>query len=260
MELYFGSTVASINELRATFPADGNENLLMMPQDAASSLGWPFPDEGMWTTGNWDDLRSLFEAMVSRDEWIDHETNQKGDELRDTCLVHHFHLDGHRRKRSSYRWFAFRDPSRFGNVWFNLGGTHKSLDELGDFWTGPEWMVQIKRLYPWVAAKYLIRGNDKIPVPPYIPHVVRHIRHREPNHYPVVQVDQYVYICPGGRAQALDLDHCRSVDRWTVQRTDYGMFATILERDPENMLLQLANASKTANRFRLLLGFGDSVD
>ena len=252
MELYFGSTVASINELRATFPADGNENLLMLPQGAASGFGWPFPDEGMWATGNWDDLRSLFEAMASRNEWFAHETNSNGDELRDTCLVHHFHLDGHRRPRSSYRWFAFRDPSRFGNLWFNLGGTDKSLDELRDFWTGREWMVQIKRLYPWVAAKYRIRGNPGIPVPSYIPRAVRQIRHHEPNHYPVVQVDDDIYLCAGGRARALDLDRCAAVDRWSVYVTGEGMFATIFDQDPENMLLQIADARKTADR---LTGF-----
>ena len=128
------------------------------------------------------------------------------------------------------------------------------MDELRSFWTGPEWMVQIKRLYPWVAAKYRIRGIPGLPVPSYIPPAVRQIRHREPNYYPVVQVHDDVYICPGGRALNLDLDRCAAVDRWSVYVTGDGMFAAILDQDPENMLLQMADAWQTADRLTGLHG------
>ena len=251
--LRFGSMVASINELKASFPARGDDHLLMMPHGVVPGGNWPFPSTGIWSQpGSWDDVEFLFDAMVSRDEWRDFETNQKTDELRDTCLVHHFHLESRRKdgQRSSYRWFAFRDPLRFGNVWFNLGGTYGSLDILRPLWTSPEWMTQIERLYPWVASKYLIRGNPGLPTPVASRSVERHIWRRERDCYPVVKVGDFFYLCAGGRARKLDLDSHAEHDRWAVYVTPDGAFAKYLDADPEVMLHEIEAASGTADRIR----------
>ena len=139
--LRFGSAVASVNELRGTFPAGGDEHLMMVPYGAVPGVNWPFPTTGIWSPpGSWDDLRFLFDAMSVRSAWQEFETTRKIDELRDTCLVHHFHLEPYRKKsqRSSYRWFAFRDPLRLGNVWFSLGGTYRFRGTLRPLWTSPD--------------------------------------------------------------------------------------------------------------------------
>ena len=252
---YFGSAVASINELRATFPVGGYANLLMLPHYVVPGPYWPFPSSGMWSPpGSWDNLQPLFYAMSNQSTWQEYETTHKRDELRDTCLVHHFHLDSHRNngQRSSYRWFAFRDPLRFGNVWFNLGGTYRSLGSLRQLWTSPEWMRRLKQLYPWVAAKYRIRGNPGLPAPAVSRANVRHIWNLEKDCYPVVSVSKFFYLCAGGRARNLDLERCAEQDRWTVAMFSGGMFAKFLEADPESMLHQLRESSETADRMQRL--------
>ena len=251
--LQVGSAVCSINELKAIFPAGSSEHLLMVPRDTVIGTNWPFPSTRIWSPpGSWDDLQFLFDEMSSQSTWQEFETTRKSDELRETCLVHHFHLESHRKngQRSSYRWFAFRDPFRFGNVWFNLGGTYRSLDILRPLWTSPEWMARIEKLYPWVASKYRIRGNPGIPTPVASPPMVRHIWRREPDCYPVVEVDGFVYICAGGRARKLDLDSHAKHDRWAVHITPHGSFAKFLEADPEMMLHQLRAASETVERMK----------
>ena len=246
--LLFGSTIASINELRAAFPEGGEAHLLMLPQNTSPGEGWPFAEGGLWSPGNWEELQALFAAMTTANEWEGHETNERADELRDTCLVHHFHLDAHTKKRSSYRWFAFKDTRRFGNTWFNLGGTEKHPKELQEIWVGPEWMVQIKKLYPWVAAQYRIRGNQGIPIPAYRRASVRQTRHREPNCYAAVHVDDEFYICPGGGAREINLSRDQTRDRWITFVTKGGIFAKEMDPDPDAMMQQFQDAKWTADR------------
>ena len=253
--LQFGSVTASFNELRAIFPSGGSEHLLMVPDDVALSDDRAFPSTGIWSPPNSnDDLEFLFKAMATRGGWKEFETSRNNDELRDTCLVHHFHLESHREKdkRSDYRWFAFRDPCRFGNVWFNLGGTSESLDNLRPLWTSPVWMERIKKLYPWVAAKYRIRGNPpNMPPPIYSPVGERYIRKQEPNCYPVVLVENSFYISAGGRARKLDLNSPSSDDRWGVFSGPFGRFAKFFDLHPENILRQMQEAAEIADRVDL---------
>ena len=250
---HFGSAVTSPNELRATFPDGGYENLLMLPHYIVPGPYWPFPSEKIWSPpGSWDDLQPLFDAMSDQTKWKEYETTHKRDELRDNCLVHHFHLDSHRNngQRSSYRWFAFRDPLRFGNIWFNLGGTYLSVKTLSELWTSPEWMRRLNQLYPWVADKYRIRGNPGLDTPIFSRAAVRHVWLNEPDCYPVVLVDNFYYLCAGGRARNLDLERYAKNDRWTVTMSYEGMFAKFLEADPKSMLHQIWESSKTADRMR----------
>ena len=249
--LLFGSVVSSVNELRAAFPAGSSRNLLMLPYGTVPGTDWPFPITKLWLPPfSWDDLQFLLDAMSHESAWQDFETRQKGDPLRDTCLIHHFHLASSREKgaRSSYRWFAFRDPLRFGNVWFNLGGTYLSPEFLGPLWTSPVWMFRLIQLYPWVASTYLIRGNPGFPLPVPSRPVVHRIWKHEPNCYPVVNVGDYFYICAGGRASRLDLASLAARDRWAVYRTADGLFAQFLESEPDNMLHQIQEASGIADR------------
>ncbi|MCY4365769.1 MAG: hypothetical protein OXE17_06050 [Chloroflexi bacterium] len=208
-ELQFGSVITSFNELRAIFPAGGYFNLLMLPHGAVPGNDWPFPQSELWQPPcSWDDIHPLLEDMIQENDWQAFETGQKKDLLRDHCLVHHFHLEAKRSKgpRSAYRWFAFRDPKRFGNVWFNLGGTYlsPSPEKLGQMWTSPTWMSRIIELYPLVARTYLIRGTP-IPIPEPTRRGVIHIWENEKDCYPVVKVGNYIYLCAGGRAAEIDL-------------------------------------------------------
>lgn len=188
--------------------------------------------------------------MCSRDGWRAYETKSARDELRDACLVYHFHLDSGRKKgRSAYRWFAFRDPARFGNVWFNLGGTYAGPNMLRSLWTSHEWMRRIKELFPEVAVRYWIRGCEGFPVIEPSRHSVSHLWREEQDRYPAVQVEDGLYLSAGGRAQSLDLDQC-DPDGWSVFVTWYGLFAEQLEPNGERILARMKEASEVADRLR----------
>ena len=249
--LLFGSVVSSVSELRAAFPAGSSHNLLMLPYGTVPGADWPFPSTRLWSPPcSWDDLHFLLEAMSHESSWHDFETKKKEYALRDTCLVHHFHLESSRGKgpRSNYRWFAFRDPLRFGNVWFNLGGIYLSPEWLSPLWTSSTWMSRRIQLDPWVASTYYIRGNPGLPVPVASRLGVRHIWKDEENCYPVVKVGDYFYICAGGRASHLDLASLAVRGRWAVYVTSKVSFAQFLESEPENMLHQMQDASGIADR------------
>ena len=223
----------------------------MLPHHAVPGADWPFPSTGIWDQlPSWDNIHFLFEAMSHQSAWQDFETTSKTDELRDTCLVHHFHLDPKQknRHRSNYRWFAFRDPRRFGNIWFNLGGTSRSLAILRGRWTSPEWMYQLARLYPRIATRYRIRGTGDIRPPNPRPTTVRHIWKHEPDAYPVVIVGGDVYICAGGRASTLDLENHADNDRWGVYITAHGSFAKYHDLNGEAIIEQIRKSAETAGR------------
>ena len=253
MNFMLGS--ASLGELRSMFPSGGDLNLLVLPYGADPADGWPLPSTRMWSPPvSWDDLAFLFDAMSSRGRWKEYETGRKRDELRDFCMVHHFHLGARRKmsQRSNYRWFAFRDPERLGNVWFNLGGTYASLGSLGSLWTSAMWMERIKELYPWVAAKYRIRGVEGMPQSGNSNAVVRAVWKKELGCYPVVRVGDDVFLCAGERAQTLDLDRSADPDRWSVFMTPDGMFAMMMGADGETILGQMADARDIADRLEVV--------
>ena len=242
-----------LSELASMFPGGGDDHLLLLPEGALPGGGWPFPSEGIWSEcGSWDDLSYLFEAMCSRNRWGAYETTGAYDELRDTCLVHHFHLDDGRKKgRSSYRWFAFRDPVKFGNVWFNLGGTYRGRRDLRPLWTSSVWMARIKRLFPDVAKRYRIRGRGGLPSNGSSSRVVRDTLRDEKSYYPVVGAGDDLYLCAGGKAQKLDLDTC-DPDQWSVFVMAHATYATLLELDGEAIVERLRESSELADRLERL--------
>ena len=231
LQLYRGEI--SVRELRSMFPAGPGNNTVVFPGDPrslciAESI-WVPPRSG----GEREALGVLLEQMCGPTGWKSYETNRKTDDLRDKHLIHHFHLDERTGSRSNYRWFAFRDPGRFGNVWFNLGGTYATLDDLKPLWTSPIWFQRMGQLYPWVASRYRIRGGRPIPAYPQLQHNVRSIWHnKSPDVYGVVRVGDDIYICPGMAigAPLIDLDH------WIVFSQRGGMFAKFVPPDPEELL------------------------
>ena len=251
----YGETVGAfrLSEFGSIFPGGGDDHVLLLPEGALPGGGWPFPSEGIWSEYcSWDDLSYLFQAMCSRDRWEAYETKRGYDELRDTCLVHHFHLDDGRKKgRSSYRWFAFRDPVRFGNVWFNLGGTYHGHRDLRPLWTSSVWMARIKRLFPDVAKRYRIRGGGELPSNGSSSRAVRNTLRDEKDYHPVVGVGDDLYLCAGGKAQKLDLDRC-DPDQWGVFLMAHVTYATLLEPDGEAILERLRESSELADRLEQL--------
>ena len=246
-----------LSELRSMFPRGGDAHLLLLPEGARPGGGWPFSSEGIWSEhGSWDDLSYLFDAMCSGDGWWAYETKSGYDELRETCLVHHFHLDdGRRRGRSSYRWFAFRDPVRFGNVWFNLGGTYRNERELRPLWTSSVWMARIKRLYPDVAVRYRIRGRSGLRSNGSSSRAVRDALKDEKDYHPVVGVGDDLYLCAGGKAQKLDLDRC-DPDQWSVFLMAGATYATLMEPDGETIVERMRESAELADRLERLVGSG----
>ena len=223
-----------LNYLRGIFAAGGGENLMVFPGLVDRASGSFLPSDGMWShPGNWDDLSVLFRSMVNGDAWCGHETKKGRDDLRDVCLVHHFHLDAGKRSRSSYRWFAFRDPLRFGNIWFNLGGTDLGHQQLGDLWTSPVWMERIKLMYPSVAAHYHIRSAGEFPAYPHNRALVEGVW-SDSFGYPANRVGSDFYICAGGRARRIDLARC-DPERWVVFGGIGVMFAQYLLGEPPTL-------------------------
>ena len=233
LELYKGEL--SIKELRSWFPAGSGENMIVFPPglhliDDRHLAPWCPPK----TTNEWDALGILLERLCDPSAWKGYETHQKADELRDKHCVHHFHLDERRRSRSPYRWFAFRAPNRFGNVWFNLGGTYENLESLRNLWTSPIWFRRIKQLYPWVASTYRIRGADKIPFRSQFPKNVRSIWHgKRQGVYGAMIVDDDVYLYPG---MASGAPMSGDPDRWMVFVQDGALFAMYGEPDGGTLL------------------------
>ncbi len=227
-------------ELRSAFPAGLGPNMIAFPPGA---LGVCPPDPPLWqlpqTTDEWDALRTLVGRMSDPSAWKAHETNKHSDELRDKHLVHHFHLDGGRRPRSEYRWFAFRDPGRFGNVWFNLGGTYLPQEYLEGVWRTPVWFDRIRAFYPWVASAYRIRG---VPIPlqhPQLPDNVRSVWHNKRDGvYGVVRLDGDVYVYPG---MATDIRHL-DPSGWMFFTKPWGMFAMHADVDIGSILATVDTA------------------
>ena len=223
-----------LNYLKGIFPAPSGENLMVFPGFVDRASGSFLPSDGIWShPGNWDDLSVLFRAMVDGDTWRGHETKKGRDDLRDVCLVHHFHLDAGKKNRSAYRWFAFRDSLRFGNIWFNLGGSYLGWAGMGDLWTSPVWMERIRALYPSVAAHYRIRGAGRVPAYPHNRALVEGVWRDAPG-YAAHRVGSDIYICAGGEARRIDLAGC-DPERWVVFGGIGVMFAEYLLGEPPTL-------------------------
>ena len=243
LEIYEGK--ASTQDLQHLFPAYGNENLMVFPHGMNVSLNWFFPSDDLWSPpATWSDISFLLDAMCTSENWQDFETTRRKDPLREYCMVHHFHIESSQKikQRSGYRWFAFRDPKRLGNVWYNLGGTYTFPK-----WTSSTWMARICELYPWIASIYRIRDITKIPIVSYSPANVRYIWKNEPSCYPVVRVENQVYLCAGDRAQKLILNDIDD-SSWMVFITPEGLFAKL--RDSDNVIEEMADAADIADRLK----------
>ena len=223
-----------LNDLKGIFSAGGGENLMVFPGLVDRASGSFLPSDRIWShPGNWDDLSFLFRAMADGDAWCGHETQKGRDDLRDVCLVHHFHLDAGKKNRSAYRWFAFKDPLRFGNIWFNLGGSYLGWAGMADLWTSPVWMERIRALYPSVAALYRILGAGKLPAYPHSQNLVEAVWRNSPG-YAAHRVGPDIYICAGGRARNINLALC-DPERWSVFSGGGVMFAQYLLGEPPTL-------------------------
>ena len=192
------------------------------------------------TRTEWEALGTLLERLCDPSAWKGYETNRGADQLRDKLCIHHFHLDERNRRRSNYRWFAFRSPHRFGNVWFSIGGTYNPRESLRDLWTSPVWFARIRELYPWVASVYRIRGLDgRLPREQFDENVKDVWHGNRSGVYGVVVVDNDVYLCPG---MAREAPIPSDPDRWMVFLRDGASFAMYGEPDGEALLSILDRA------------------
>lgn len=234
----------SLRELRSGFPAGSGENMVVFPPGQhfihdQQSPSWCPPQ----TRDEWDALGVLLERLCDPSAWKGHETHRKSDQLRDKHYVHHFHLDERHGSRSTYRWFAFRAPDRFGNVWFNLGGTYEDLESLGHLWTSSVWLRRIKQLYPWVASTYRIRGAHNIPFHSQLPENVKSIWHgKRQGVSGAVRVDDDIYLYPG---MASDAPRSSDPDRWMVFGQDGALFAMYGTTDGDVLLSMFDQARAT---------------
>ena len=193
----------SIPEIRSYVELLEGDNMIIFPGNSGDSIEYLFKEHDIWGPPNsLDDLDILLEALMNPTEWKAHETREPHkDLLQRTNLIHHFHLDVHKKKRSEYRWFAFRDVKRFGNVWFNLGGSKKPWKELESIWAGDKGFKRLHQLYPWVSQKYHIRTHPEVFPTELSKKIVNKIwgnlTINYPDIYPILHIWPNFYLCPG---------------------------------------------------------------